>query len=111
MVQAALLLLVLTNAAWRERVHRVDAIEFNAFCGGSKQVIVWDMRPGRPWPQDWATNPSGQWTGAVWLDDAGFAIQPREATWSATEFDPERRAYNWWRDRDQTLKQGGIFRK
>lgn len=111
MLQALLLLAVLTNAAWRERVHRVDAIEFNAFCGGSKQIIVWDMLPGIPWPQDWATNPSGQWTGAVWLDDAGFAIQPREATWSTTEFDPERRAYNWWRERDQTLKQGGIFRK
>lgn len=111
MVNALILLLVLTNAAWRERVHRCDAIEFNAFCGGGKQIIVWDMRPGVPWPQDWATNPSGQWTGEFWIDDAGFSVRASELRATVTDHDPERRAAAYWAKKNPGERQGGVWKR
>jgi hypothetical protein len=50
MLQAALLLLVLTNAAWRERVHRVDCLEFNQTDTGRSKPSRGSSEAGRRIP-------------------------------------------------------------
>jgi hypothetical protein len=111
MLQALLLLLVLTNAAWRERVHRCDVLEFNQTDAGTKQAIVWEFRQGDEYPVDWITNPCGEWSGGVWFDANGAVVQPRELRITRTKNDPERAAYWRWLKKQPGERQGGIWRK
>jgi hypothetical protein len=111
MLQAALLLLVLTNAAWRERVHRVDAIEVNRLPSGSVQIIAWECRPNQSFPVDWVIPPCGHWNGEFWIDDAGFSVRASELRATVTDHDPERRAAAYWAKKNPGERQGGIWKR
>lgn len=111
MLKALVLLAVLTNAAWRERVHGCDCLEFNTTSTGTVQAIVWEVRQGEEFPRDWVTNPCGEWTGEHYFDSTGVVICPKEVRVTRTKNDPERAAYWKWLKRDPTAKQGGVWRK
>lgn len=111
MVKAALLLLVLLNAAWRERVIRCSVLECNHYGTGSVQLIAWRKIPGMAvdYPQDWTISPSGHRSGEFWFDASGVVIRPGEFRESWTERDVERQAYQWHRERGVTEPQEGFW--
>lgn len=112
MLRAALLLLILTNAAWRPRVVTCDRLEMNRYGDGSLQLVAWENRSaGYDWPVDWKTDPQGVVSGGMWFDDNGMVVRPREWSESVTRHNPERRAYGWHREHGETAVQAGIWHK
>ena len=111
MLKAALLLLVLTNAAWRERVIWVEVLEANHWgAGGSVQLIAWRSVRGCPdYPTDWTVSPSGKRSGEFWFDANGTVIKAGEFRESWTEKDVEREAYQWHRRYGTAWAQEGIW--
>lgn len=87
---------------------RCDELEANHFVG-STQLIVWEYHGHNHWPVDWVVSPKGCFDGEKWWDENGAVIHPRclRETW--TDYDPERRAFNWWRSRGFGREQGGFW--
>lgn len=108
MLKAAVLVLVLANAAWRERVVRVDEIEANHFVG-STRLIVWEYHGSEHWPVDWVVSPKGYFDGEKWWDENGAVVWPRNLRETWTSFDPERRAYSWHVKNGTSRAQCGVW--
>lgn len=105
-----LVLLTAINVAFRERIIRVDVLEFNHVTTGTNQLIAWEYRNGVNWPADWTTSPSGKLSGNFWMDANGKVVFAKEVTETWTFSDPERQAYNFWQQRGETRGQGGIWK-
>ena len=109
MLRAALLLLILTNAAWRPREFNCTYLEANHLPSVNVQLIAWESRGTNPWPLDWTMTPCGKWDGKRWWDANGAIVEPYEAIETFTDHDPERRAFNYWRSVGIPETQGGVW--
>lgn len=99
------------NADATVEVQRVDCLEFNRYGANGEQIILWEYNPACWVPADWTTRPCGEWCWGMWLDANGRIVVPHELRATKTWHDPERRAFNWWREQGFVIDQGGTWRK